>query len=147
MPSKKKSKPSYNVPEELQTAPQAGWVYRSDAPRSRPSTTKNLRKSRAGIDAEAVRAGTNTGKAIAPIPAPAPYAPPAAATPIVGLEKPQEIKGKHSQATTSKPNDGIMDLAARAISSSFEAMGTVVLLTTRIITAPISMGMKMLGLK
>jgi len=142
MPSKKKSKPSYNVPEELQTAPQAGWVYRSDVSRSPEATPKSFRKPQATTVTRATPASKTAGKSATPIPAP--QTPPIPAAPS---ESPKDAKSTRSHATASKSSDGIMDLAARTISSSFEAIGNAVLLTTRIITAPISMGMKMLGLK
>ena len=34
MPSRKKQKPSYSVPEDLHETPQTGWVYRSEEPGS-----------------------------------------------------------------------------------------------------------------
>jgi len=37
MPSRKKQKPSYNVPEDLNAAPQTGWVYRSAEKESSPT--------------------------------------------------------------------------------------------------------------
>ncbi len=40
-----------------------------------------------------------------------------------------------------------MDLAARTITSSFQALGNAMLLTSRIIVAPLTMGLKMLRLK
>src|SRR5512136_3082188 len=123
MPSKKKSKPSYDVPEELQRAPQAGWVYRSDA--SRPSKAKaaSTHKSPAKTAPIAALASAPAVRSQVSIPAAA-------------VETPHASRESHSQSSSSKLDDGIIDLAARTISSSFNALGNAVLLTTRIITAP-----------
>jgi hypothetical protein len=144
MPSKKKSKPSFNVPEDLQAAPQAGWVYRSDGEAA--PAAKTAEKSEA---AEA--------KAVAP-PEPAPRAKkaPATAAPAPAMAsgtpqnatEPKTVKpspGKPKSA--AKSDNGILGLAAKTLQSGFETVGNAVLLTTRIIAAPISMGMRLIGLK
>ncbi len=125
MSPKKKQKPSFNVPEELHTAPQTGWVYRSESD-SEPHPEANQASQPAEFR-EAV--------------------PEAAATPIP--EPPPKTGSTKNNGTraTSKSDMDLFDLAALTISSGFEAIGNAMLLTTRIITAPFSMGMKMLGWK
>lgn len=39
MPTKKKHKPRFDVPEVIDTAPQSGWVYRSDE--ARPTAARS----------------------------------------------------------------------------------------------------------
>ncbi len=133
MPSKKKSKPSFEVPEDLQSAPQAGWVYRSDR------------------DTE--------GKM--EVPPEAQAAPEAASDPVVATKKAasRATEAAKPASASSKPRtqakpqsktdsgSGILDLAARTISAGFETMGGAMLLATRIFMAPFSMGLRVLRLK
>jgi hypothetical protein len=127
MPPKKKSKPTFEVPEELQTAPQTGWVYRSEHESEAQADTIEEPKPAEFHEA-----------------APAVIPPPPAPEPPPPAHKSGNGDASHH---TSKSDMDLFDLAALTISSGFEAIGNAMILTTRIITAPFSMGMKMLGWK
>ena len=129
MPSKKKTKPSFQVPEDLQTAPQAGWVYRSDGPAPRKAS-KAPAKSRPAAKAR-------LAESVAP--AAAASSPP-----------PKKAETKKSEAaksnSSSSSSHGVLDLTSRALSAGFEAAGDIARLTTRFLTMPFSLGKRMLGL-
>ena len=141
MPSKKKSKPSFDVPEDLQTAPQAGWVYRSDK-EAAPAAKKPEEKAAApSVGAKRVSGGDGTAQAKK---APAP----AASSKVT--EKSAETKPKKSEEkskSSSKSDDGILDLASKTLHSGFETIGNALRLTTRVFAAPITMGMRLIGIK
>ena len=122
MPSKKKAKPSYSVPEDLQETPQSGWVYRSGSPEPESAP------SPASASAEK---------------APAVSAPPAPAAPEAPAPKTDQKKSSNSRSVTSE----IIDLAGKTLSSSAAAVGNALLLGARLVMAPVSIGMKMIGLR
>ncbi len=134
MTSKKKSKPSFQVPEELQAAPQAGWVYRSDGqapakdveapPKSAATRKKTRRRKPAARKAAAAAPPHSQPK-------------PAAVSKAPAARKP-------GSASNSIP--GFMNLTARTVSAGFGTAGNIVLLTTRILTVPFSFGRRLLGL-
>ncbi len=144
MPSKKKSKPSFEVPQDLQTAPQAGWVYRSDGDASgdgqKPET------GAAPMPTPAPQASLEGGALPAPATAEAVEAAP---KPKTGSRTGHKAGAKTSSKTGSKSDSksGILDLAAKTISAGFETVGNAVLLTTRIMMMPLDMGMRVLRLK
>jgi hypothetical protein len=70
---------------------------------------------------------------------PSPAEPAAAAS----SEKKEE---KNSSGKTSITSE-IIDLAAKTVSSSAAAFGNALLLGARLLTAPLSLGMKMIGLR
>ncbi len=146
MPSKKKSKPSFDVPEDLQTAPQAGWVYRSDKEAASAAKKPEEKPAASSVAAKGVSGGDGTAHAKK---TPAHVAPaPAAASKV--SERPPETKAKKSEEkskSSSKSDDGILDLASKTLHSGFETIGNAVRLTTRILAAPITMGMRLIGIK
>ena len=147
MPSKKKSKPSFNVPEDLQAAPQGGWVYRSDdeAPHATKKPEEKATTSSGAVKAASGGDGTTHAKKTSATAAPAP-----AVAPKVSAKTPETKTAKTSgekSKSSSKSDNGILDLASKTIHSGFETIGNAVLLTTRILTAPITMGMRLIGLK
>jgi hypothetical protein len=124
MPSKKKPRPSYSVPEDLQETPQSGWVYRSSSPEPESMSTPVSVPATNGSETPA---------------GPSPADPAAAAS----SEKKEE---KNSSGKTSITSE-IIDLAAKTVSSSASAVGNAILLGTRLITAPLSVGMRLIGLR
>lgn len=139
MPSKKKSKPSFQVPEELLNAPQAGWVYRSDheAP---AKETKAVSKAASGskspakpkpAEGAASTSKASSGRHAAHARSPAPAPPQAKAS---------------APAKAASSSGGILDLTAKTLSAGLGTAGNLVLLTTRIIAAPVSLGRRLLGL-
>ena len=125
MASRKRAKPSFDVPEELRSAPQGGWVYRSgDETGDAPAPLRQPLVE--GGAPSAAESADKAGSAAAPSPGPAVAAAPAG--------------GEPAEA-------GIMDLAARTISSGLATVGNMWLLAARILTSPFSMGMKILGRK
>jgi hypothetical protein len=128
MPSKKRSRPSFEVPQDLQTAPQAGWVYRSDA-----DTHKGAEKRKTQA---------------APKPPPAPlFASESAISRSARPAEPAKATPKPETESKTDSRSGILDLAAETISAGFETLGNAMLLTTRIIMMPFAMGMRILRLK
>ena len=135
MPTKKRSKPSFQVPEELQKAPQAGWVYRSDrqapvkevkAASKVASVSRGPAKSKAAEgtapSSDAAR-GRRTGQAPSPVQA-----------------------APRAKKSASGSSGGILDLTAKALSAGIGTAGNLMLLTTRIIAAPVSLGRRLFGL-
>lgn len=134
MPSKKKSKPSFQVPEELQAAPQAGWVYRSDGP-ARARGTKTAHKS--GSDGKAAAKSRQAGStAAARIPSASPRRAPAA--------KP-ETAPERAKESASGSRRSFMNIGADAMSAGFGTAGNFLLLTTRMFVAPLSLGKRLFG--
>ena len=141
MPTKKKSKPSFQVPEELQKAPQSGWVYRSDeqAP---------AREAKAGSKTAATSRGSAKSKPASSAPSShvtavrhATHAPsPAEATPRA------KAPATASSTDSSESTGGFLDLTAKALSAGIGTAGNLVLLTTRIIAVPVSLGRRLFGL-
>jgi len=127
MPSKKKPKPSYSVPEDLKETPQSGWVYRSGSPD--PEDLPPSVEVRSDEKPEA--AGL--------VDAAAPAAASSAATP--------STSGSAKVAAGKSITSEIIELAANAVSSGAAALGNVILLGARLATAPISIGLKMIGLR
>lgn len=113
MPSRKKQKPSYSVPEDLHTAPQTGWVYRSE-------------------EAEAASAAVPVEEA--------------------GVAKAAQ-RGRRDEETKEKPKNestmtaDIIELTAKTITSGIATMGNAMLLGARVVSAPLVMGMRLMGLK
>ncbi len=134
MPSRKKSKPSFKVPEDLESAPQAGWVYRSD---SAPEVEKE--------EAPAKQSRTRErSKRQAP-----------------SEEQPASETQKHDTETIfttpkedssdsdsdSDSSDGIFDLTAKTFSSGMETLSNAFMLGAALLTAPIRMGLWMIGIR
>jgi len=136
MASRKKTKPSFDVPEELRSAPQAGWVYRTEAGAAEPAPKEPAaRKKAAGAPPPA-------SAAAAAAPPPAPEA--AAALPL----PPAPAPAAGAKSSKKEPEEwGIVDLAAHTFSSGFAAFGNSWLLAARILASPFSLGMKILGRK
>lgn len=137
MPSKKKSKPSFQVPEELQTAPQAGWVYRSDeqhAAKEGKAVSKPAAASRATGKAKRADLPAQTSDAVAP----------------AALKKTPPEKSKPAAKTksdsSSDTSSGIIDLTAKALSAGFGTAGGLILLTTTLIAAPFALGKRFMHL-
>ncbi len=137
MPSKKKSKPSFQVPEELQTAPQAGGVYRSD---------EQLPAKEVKAASKPAAAGRAPGK---PKRADAPAASAGTAAPA-GLKKASAEKTRSAEESksdsSSNYSSGVIDLTAKALSAGFGTAGGLVLLTTTLIAAPFALGKRFLHL-
>jgi hypothetical protein len=127
MPSKKKSKPSFQVPEELQKAPQAGWVYRSDR---QTKEAKPTPKAGSGSRGPAKPAAAET----------------AAHAPSHAPHRDKTSPPPKKKESSSGSSGGILDLTAKALSAGFGTVGNIVLLTTRIIAAPVSLGRRIFGL-
>jgi hypothetical protein len=123
MPSKKRPKPSYSVPEDLQDTPQSGWVYRSGFPDHESMPAAVGVPEIHGLEAAA--------------------APPAPAATAPKSEKKVEKKNSGKVSITSE----ILDLTAKTVSSSAAAIGSAILLGARLMTAPFSVGMRMIGLR
>ena len=137
MPSKKKSKPSFQVPEELQKAPQAGWVYRSDqqAPAKEiKAESKAASENKSPAKPKPARRAAPTSKALSV--RHAAHAP----SPV-----PRQAKASAPTKAASS-SGGILDLTAKTLSAGFGTAGNLVLLTTRILAAPVSLGRRLLGL-
>ncbi len=136
MPSKKKSKPSFQVPEELQNAPQAGWVYRSDG----------------HAPAKEAKAGPKhaAGKKAAAKSKPAKSAPPAHAAHASAHAVSPSAETKAAAApkanSPSKSSNGIMDLTAKTLSAGFGIAGGLVFLATSLLATPFALGKRMLHL-
>jgi hypothetical protein len=130
MPAKKKSKPSYSVPEDLQAAPQSGWVYRS-------------------VAGEAAQVETPPAVAAAAQPEAPPPVEEACVAQATGVPPPA---GKQTTARSSEPRKStsvtteILDLTSKTLTSGLATIGNAVLLGTRIATAPFLVGMRWIGL-
>ncbi len=131
MPSKKKPKPSFQVPEELQSAPQAGWVYRSDEP-SPAKAAKTAPKAGAGGKA------TGRSKRVE------------SETPAAAPKPPHADKSKPAAApasdSKSNSSSAVLDLTAKALSAGFGTAGGFVLLATTLIAAPFALGKRIMHL-
>ena len=137
MPSKKKSKPSFQVPEDLQTAPQAGWVYRSDE-HAPARGGKAASKSASGS-----KGAAKTRKTENVAPAAETAAPPKSAPPRGDHSKPAAASKSDSK---SKSTSSVLDLTAKALSAGFGTVGGLVLLSTTIVAAPFALGKRILHL-
>jgi hypothetical protein len=131
MPSKKKSKPSFKVPEDLDSAPQAGWVYRSE-------TTP----TQAGTPASAPR---KAAKAEAPPPPPKASKPPVS-TPSNSSDQHSQSKSGETKSDSSL-SSGILDLTAKTFSSGIATIGNALMLGAAILTAPIRIGLWVVGFR
>jgi hypothetical protein len=134
MPSRKKSKTSFDVPQEVQNRGQAEWVYRSD---ETPGKTKSARvTSRTEVVSEEIPV-TRT---------PPPQSP---SEPVTRPHRPRRTTTETHSAKSEKKStnsSGILDLTAKTISSGFETMSNATLLGTRIALAPFRAGMWMIRL-
>jgi len=138
MPSKKKSKPSFQVPEELQTAPQAGWVYRSDEPppaKGAKGAAKSAASGKTGGRAKRADAPQASAGAI--------MAPAEHKKPHTDSSKPPAVSKSNS---ASKSSSGVLDLTAKVLSAGFGTAGGLVLMTTTIFAAPFAFGKRLLRL-
>ena len=132
MPSKKKSKPSYSVPEDIQPAAGTGWVYRSESADSAsdppPKATRaSVPHAEAGKPAKTVEAAApETSKVVK------------ASTPAI---KKEEKKAKKNDSITSD----LVDLASKTVTSGMAAVGNALLLGARLATAPLVVGIRMMG--
>ena len=135
MPTKKKSKPSFQVPEDLQKAPQAGWVYRSD----RPAPAK---EAKAASKVASVNRGPAKSK---PTEGAAPSSQPASDRHAAHAPS-HAPSTAGAKASESESSGGVLDLTAKALSAGIGTAGNLILLTTRIIAAPVSLGRRLFGL-
>ncbi|HYK90663.1 MAG TPA: hypothetical protein VE398_17960 [Acidobacteriota bacterium] len=134
MPAKKKSKPSFKVPEDLESAPQAGWVYRSES-------TQKVDKGSAsrGGDSEAEPESHPS----VPVP------------PAIHPRETRSGSNHHSSGTPASSKEesshssstGIFDLTARTFSSGVATIGNALMLGAAILTAPLRIGLWMVGFR
>ena len=121
MPSKKKSRPSFKVPEDLESAPQAGWVYRSEP----------------AAEAEP-----------APVREPEDREPERRQAPWEESDTWEHDSGKTSSSDEEESSsDDILDLTAKTFSSGVETIGNALRLGAAILTAPIRMGLWIIGFR
>ncbi len=137
MPSKKKSKPSFQVPEELQSAPQAGWVYRSDE-QMPAKAGKPAPKTAAGGRAAAKPKHTESS-----LPTPETHVPGAAKPAPAHESKPRTAEKSDSD---SKSSSAVIDMTAKVLSAGIGAAGGLVLVTTTLVAAPFALGKRILHL-
>jgi hypothetical protein len=134
MPSKKKSKPSFKVPEDLESAQPAGWVYRSEvAPADKEG-------SAAAVEEPTGDSGAHQAAAASTV-----QEPPAghAASSGDSYSAPASSKTESSRSATP----GILDLTARTFSSGMATIGNALMLGAAILTAPFRMGLWIVGLR
>ncbi|MGH9720780.1 MAG: hypothetical protein ACRD8O_11255 [Bryobacteraceae bacterium] len=93
MPSKKKPKPQFEIPEDVKTPSGSGWVYQSDE-RAAPPRRRT-----------------------APTPPPRPHVP---------------------------SSLGIVDAGSQVVVHGVAALGNIVLFTTRVVTMPLNVAMRLL---
>ncbi len=134
MPPKKKSKPSFKVPEDLETAPQAGWVYRSE---STPAAEQGSVSKSEKAKAEPVEPPAESASA--------PAEPQAART---GADREPNTPPTAFRAEPAKSeSNGILDLTAKTISSGMATIGNALMLGAAILTAPFRVGLWIVGFR
>ncbi len=135
MPPKKKSKPSFKVPEDLESAPQAGWVYRSEPTEARP---------KAAPPAEETKPVTRELRAV-----------PAAIEPEPRIPR-QTWEHEYEDSSESDDEDSsdssffssdILELSAKTFSSGMSAFGNALMLGAAFLTVPLRIGMWVVGLR
>ncbi len=134
MPPKKKSRPSFKVPDDLETAPQAGWVYRSD------STPAAEQGSASKSEQPAVEPAQPPAT-----PAPAPAKPQAAQT--AARPEPHTPPTTFRAEPAKSDSNGILDLTAKTLSSGMATIGNALMLGAAILTAPFRVGLWIVGFR
>jgi hypothetical protein len=132
MPAKKKSKPSFKVPEDLESAPQAGWVYRSEkasAAEPEPATKPP--------------AGDPIIQKVAAPPAAISAPTPSTAFDCDTYAEPSSSKTDSSDYSTP----GILDYTSKTFSSGMATIGNALMLGAAIIVAPIRVGLWIVGFR
>ena len=123
MPSKKKSRPSFDIPEDLHTTPQAGWVYRTDRPDSRAKEKKGAHAASSGSSGTAARREHQAAPA----------------------KKKHPASSASKTKKSSEASSGILDLTVKTMSSGFSTAGDVMLFGARLVTTPFVWGMRIMG--
>jgi hypothetical protein len=123
MPSKKKKKPSFEVPEDVREAGQAEWVYRSD---QKPAEA--FEPGAPAIDVPVTRT-VEVKRAPAHVP---------------HRTRAEESTKSHSKSSAKKKS-GILDLTVKTFSSGFSTVANATLLGSRIALAPFRLGARMIG--
>jgi hypothetical protein len=134
MPPKKKSKPSFKVPEDLESVPQAGWVYRSE------STSTEGKKPPAAADAAIADEPARGEKPEAGIPKDSAAHKSADFEPSVPPASPKV-------ESTNSSSSGILDLTAKTLSSGMATIGNALMLGAAILTAPLRIGLWLVGIR
>ena len=129
MPSKKKSKPSFKVPEDLDSAPQAGWVYRSETTAAQADAPPPLKAQKAERPPPLPKASK------APV-----------STPPKSSDKHSDTKSDGAKSESSL-SSGILDLTAKTFSSGMATIGNALMLGAAILTAPIRIGLWVVGFR
>jgi hypothetical protein len=137
MPPKKKSKPSFKVPEELESAPQAGWVYRSE-----PTPTAE-KKSSAAV--EAAQADSAEKELAAAARKEEPVKTPATRT--SGDHEPRVPPTSPRIEPARSSSSSILDLTAKTFSSGMATLGNAFKLGAALLTAPLRMGLWLVGIR
>jgi hypothetical protein len=133
MPPKKKSKPSFKVPEDLESTQQAGWVYRSE------TSPKGVEESAAAIKQPEVDSGVHKAAAS-----------PTDAQPSAihkARSSEPEAAPASSKTESSWSTPGILDLTAKTFSSGMATIGNALMLGAAILTAPFRMGLWIVGFR
>ena len=131
MPPRKKSKPSFKVPDDLETAPQAGWVYRSD---STPA-------------AEQGPVSKSEKPAVEPSQPPAVPVPAMQAARTAASLEPHTPPTKFRAEPAKSDSNGILDLTAKTLSAGMATIGNAFMLGVAILTAPFRVGLWIVGFR
>ncbi len=127
MSAKRKKKPSFEMPEELQSAPQTGWVYRSDAAAEPQPAIPELKHAAA----EPAEPSTVQPWAEAD----------GHSAPRLSLPRPAQEPADTNHNHKPKPQDpGIVDLTWKTLESGFATVNNCAKLGYRIATAPWRIG-------
>jgi hypothetical protein len=138
MPSRKKSKPSFDVPQDVQNSGQAEWVYRSDATAGDRRATGGTTKTRSAA-AEEIPVTRTESTASTENSQPVSHT----------QQRSNRTTGEtRSSGSSRKSNNssGILDLTARTFSAGFETLSNATLLGAQIALAPFRFGLRMMRL-
>lgn len=133
MPPKKKSRPSFKVPEDLESTQQAGWVYRSE------TSPKGAEESAAAIKQPEVDSGVHVAAAASTD----------AESSAIHNARSSEPEAAPASSKTELPwsTPGILDLTAKTFSSGMATIGNALMLGAALLTAPFRMGLWIAGLR
>jgi hypothetical protein len=130
MPSRKKKKPSFEVPEDVRNAGQAEWVYRSDS--KPPDVARPAAPAVETVNAPVFDIPVSRTAEVKKRP---------------GARRSAGGQSERSQSHSGQKekNSGILNLTTKTFSSGFSTLANATLLGSRIALAPFRFGARMIG--
>ncbi|MGI8783480.1 MAG: hypothetical protein ACR2L2_07525 [Acidobacteriota bacterium] len=127
MASRKKTKPSFDLSADVITAPQSGWVYRSDAPATGAPKARPARRAR-----KTSARPRATIRSVTPI------------RPVTSIRRPLAA-AKPAPKRSRRTTGSLWGVPAQALAAGLGTTSRLLMMGTRIVTWPFTIGLRFLG--